>query len=288
MCYVLPPYGRRQHMCTYPLHRSRVGVLGSAGRRTPWMAAMTFRPAHLSVSSVALYTRCPAQYRQRYVDKLVTPTTAPQATGTAFHRALEAEHRGQDSERAWIAAANSTSAALAASGLDLTMSKAHGLDLLNLYRERGLGGKKGEPERKFVLPFPSPHIPVPLLGYIDLAVPDEREYRDFKTTAGTSWNAVKVALEPQLHAYGWAYQQLYRHRAERALWVVFSTRTVAMDVYEALPSPDGFRAFELEAEAAWQGIVAGRYDPCGVCKELCAPPIEKPSNGPTFVWEDAS
>jgi hypothetical protein len=244
---------------------------------------MTFRPRHLSVSSVALYTRCPAQYRQRYVDKLVTPTTAPQAPGTAFHKALEAEHRGQDSERAWIAAYN----LVEANGLTPTMSKAHGLELLNLYRERGFGGAIGEPELRFVLRPPSPHIPVPLLGFIDLVVPGNREFRDFKTTGGTFWTQAKVDLEPQVHVYGWAYQQLYRHRAERARWCVFSTATLTLDVYEALPSPDGFRLFEMQAEATWQGISEQRYDGCGECKELCKPPVERPSNGPTFTWEGA-
>lgn len=242
-----------------------------------------FRPRHLSVSSVALYTRCPAQYRQRYVDKLVTPTTAPQATGTAFHKALEAEHRGEDSERAWIAAYNAVEPALAASGQAPTLSKANGLDLLNTFRDLGLGGRRGEPERKFVLSFPSRSIPVPLLGYIDLSVPDERHFRDYKTTGGTIWNAVKVQLEPQLHTYGWAYQQLYRHRANRALWVIFNTQSLTVDVYEGQPSPDGFRAFEMQAEAAWQGIVGGKYDGCGEC-ETCAPRVIR-ENGPSVEWE---
>lgn len=244
-----------------------------------------FRPRHLSVSSVALYTRCPAQFRQRYVERLVTPTTPPQATGKAFHAALEAEHRGEDSERAWIAAYNAAEHDLAASGQLLTMSKAHGLALLNRFRELGYGGAKGEPERKFVLPFPSRSIPVPLLGYIDLNVPAERHFRDYKTTGGVTWNATKVQLEPQLHAYGWAYQQLYRHRADRALWIVFSTQTLSVEAYEAAPSPDGFRLFERQAEATWAGIVAGRYDGCGVC-ELCSPSVEKPNTGPSFTWSE--
>jgi hypothetical protein len=241
-----------------------------------------FRPRYLSVSSVALYTKCPALYHQRYVDKLVTPTTAPQATGTAFHKALEAEHRGQDSERAWIAAYN----AAESTGLMLTMSKSHGLALLNAYREAGYGGVKGEPERKFVLPFPSPKIPVPLLGYIDLPVPTERHYRDFKTTGTAWWTQLKVDLEPQVQAYGWAYQQIYRHRAEYALWLIFSTLTVAIEPFRATPSPDGFRLFERQAESTWQGIVEQRYDGCGECPELCKPPVEKPSNGPTFTWRE--
>lgn len=247
---------------------------------------MTFRPQHLSVSSVALYTRCPAQFRRRYVDRLVEPTSPAQATGTAFHKALEAEHLGHDSEQAWIVAANGAEAALAASGQTMTMSKADGLTLLNRYRDLGLGGMHGHPEHKFVLPFPSRKIPVSLLGFIDLSLPKVREYWDWKTTGGTSWTQAKVDLEPQKEAYGWAYQQLHRHRAERARWIIFNTRTLAIDVYDTLPSPDGFRLFELQAEATWQGIVGQRYEPCGECPELCKPPTERAATGPSIEWEE--
>jgi hypothetical protein len=250
---------------------------------------ITFRPAHLSVSSVALYTRCPAQWKVRYVDRLVVPTSPAQATGIAFHKALEAEHLGHDSERAWIAAANGIESALAASGQTMTMTKSDGLTLLNRYRERGLGGLRGHPERKFVLPFPSRTIPVPLLGYIDLSLPDEREYWDWKTTGGSYWTQAKVDLEPQKEVYGWAYQQLHRHRAERARWVVFNTKTLLIDVYPTMPSPDGFRLFELQAEAAWKGISEGNYTGCGACKELCKPPVEQPAKpAPSFTWEEAT
>lgn len=246
---------------------------------------MAFRPKHLSVSSVALYARCPAQWRLRYVDRLVVPTSPSQATGIAFHKALEAEHLGHDSERTWIVAANGVEAALADSGQTMTMSKSDGLTLLDRYRERGLGGMRGHPERKFVLPFPSRNIPVPLLGFIDLVLPEDREYWDWKTTGGMSWTQTKVDLEPQKEAYGWAYQQLHRHRVERARWIIFNTRTLTVDVYETVPSPDGFRLFERQAEGVWQGIIEQRYDGCGNC-EICSPPVEKPRKSPSFEWEE--
>lgn len=242
-----------------------------------------FRPRHLSVSSVGLYVKCPAQFRQRYVDRLVEPTTVPQAWGIAFHKTLEALHRGENADRAWISTFNAMRDTLAASGQELTPDKIVGLELIDAYRERGLDVIPAEPERKFVLPFPSSKIPVPLLGFIDLALPSHREFRDFKTTGGTYWNAAKVALEPQVHVYGWAYQKLYHHRADRAVWCVFNTQTVTLETYEALPSPDMFRVFEQQAEAVWDGIVNERYDGCGRCT-LCAPRVVR-ENGPTVEWD---
>jgi hypothetical protein len=245
---------------------------------------MTIFPRHLSVSAVQLYVRCPMQWRQRYVERVVTPDSRPQAWGKAFHKALEALHRGDDADLAWLSAWKSLGLGELQSPPPMP-GKMHGLELLEAYRARGLDAARGEPERMFKLPFPSPKIPVPLLGYIDLAVPAERHFRDFKTTSGSSWTAEKVALEDQLHVYGWAYQQLYRHRAERALWVIFSTVTPTVTVLEGVPSPDGFRLFERVAEKVWDGIVNGRFDGCGSCV-ICAPPGEKaPANAPSFAWE---
>ena len=246
----------------------------------------TFRPRHLSASSVALYTRCPAQYHRRYVERAPDPDSVPQAFGKAFHKALEMLHRGDDAELAWIAAWNAADAACASRGMALTPGKAHGLALLDLYRERGLDAVRGDPERKFELHLPTSNVPVPILGFIDLAVPEAREFRDFKTTGGSWWTQTKVDMEHQLHLYGWAYQRLYRHRPSVARWCVFNTLTPTLDVYEAYPSPDGLRLFELQAEAAWKGITSGRFDGCGEAKcPVCAPPIAPRPAGPTLSLE---
>lgn len=241
-----------------------------------------FRPKHLSVSSVALFARCPLQWKQRYVDRLAQPSNPPMLFGKAFHAALEAEHRGQDSERALIAAWNAGDADLSASGQSMHPGKAHALDLLNTYRKLGYGGPLGEPERKFLLPLPSPTIPVPVLGYIDLPIPERRRFREFKTTSTSSWNATKIALEHQLHVYGWAYQNTYRHRAECAEYVIFGTVNPTVELIEATPLPDGFRLFERAAEAVWTAITEQRFDGCGTC-DVCRPAVSK--DGPTIDWE---
>jgi hypothetical protein len=249
-----------------------------------------FFPRHLSVSAVQTYVTCPAAWKARYIDRLVQPSNPPMLFGKAFHAALEAEHKGADSERALIAAWNIADADLAASGQAMHPGKAHGLDLLNVYRERGLGGALGQPERKFVLALPSSKIPVPVLGFIDLPIPERRRFREFKTTGTTSWTDVKIQTQAQLHVYGWAYQQLYHHRVVCAEYVIFRTDIVQVDVFEAVPSADGFRAFEFEAEATWRGITDGNFEGCGkqgcdVCRQ---PLVEKASNGPSFTWDEAT
>lgn len=245
-----------------------------------------FLPRHLSVSSVALYVTCPAAWKAKYVDRLVLPSNSPMAFGKAFHTALEAEHRGENSERAMIAAWNIGDADVAASGQTLQPDKVHALKLLDEYKRQGLGGKMGEPERQFKLRLLAPNVPVPVLGYIDLVVPERRRFREFKTTSTTTWTYEKVALERQLAVYGRAYQELYHHRVDCAEYCVFRTDIVQVDVIEAVPSADGFRLFELEAEAMWQGVKDGNFEGCG--RQSCAvcrmDSVAKPSAGPTVEW----
>ncbi len=243
-----------------------------------------FRPTHLSVSSIELFTRCPMQWRARYVHKRSGPVNGPLLFGKAFHAALEAEHRGDDADLAFISAWNAADADLIVSGQVLHPGKAHGLALLEAYRARGYGGQMGDPERKFSLPLPSEIVTVPLVGFIDLPVPGQRRFREFKTASGASWTDTKVALQHQLHVYGWAYQMLYRHRPECAEYVIFGTTTPTVNVIEARPSPDGFRLFVRVAETVWKAIEEERYDGCGTC-DLC-----KPSHGdcgPTLQMEAA-
>lgn len=241
---------------------------------------MSYRPRHLSVSAVALYVKCPAQYRQRYVERLVTPSNPYMLFGSTFHAALEAEHRGEDSERALIAAWNKNQGILDTADLGQMASKLHALALLDEYKARGLGGKIGVPERKFVRRLPMANVPVPILGYVDLSIPERRRFREYKTTSGTSWTREKIQSEHQLHVYGWDYQQTYRHRADCAEYVIFSTVSPTLEVIEAVPSPDGMRLFEIAAEGVWNGIVNEQYDGCGECRELCNPTISRPDNGP--------
>lgn len=240
----------------------------------PWL------PRHLSVSSVELYARCPAQWKRRYIDRIDTPSTA-MVWGSAFHKALEIGHGGGDVEVAWLSSWNAARDNLAARGLPIAPSKTHGLDLLAAFIARGLM-IPCPAEVKFVLPFPSGRIPVPLLGYVDAFPSDET--REYKTTGGGWWSEQKAQMAHQTHVYGWVRQRTLHDRRPMR-YVIFNTRIPTLTEYVVEPSPDGFRLFEKTAEAAWDGISRGVYDGCGMCKELCRPLAESVDNAASFDLE---
>lgn len=224
-------------------------------------------PRHLSVSSVELYARCPAQWKRRYVDRINVPTPA-MAWGSAFHKALETGHQGGDAEVAWMQAWNAARDEAIARGQTFAPSKTHGLLLLDEFARRGLM-VPCRAEVKFRLAFPNARIPVPLLGFVDAFLDDES--REYKTTKGGWWTEIKAQLAHQTHVYGWVRQRVLNNRRPMR-YVIFNTRVPTLTEYVVEPSPDGFRVFEQLAEGVWDGIVNGRYDGCGTCREVCKPP----------------
>lgn len=233
---------------------------------------MVFLPRHLSVSSVELYARCPAQWKRRYVDRVIDPPNRAMAWGTAFHKALETVHTdepGAAYELAWIKTWNAMQAVI---GRDFWPSKSYGIDLLEAFHARGLA-VTCPAEVKFFLPFPGGKIPVPLHGYVDAFAPDDT--REYKTTKGGWWNQLRADMSHQAHVYGWVRQRTLHHRRP-VRFVIFGTRVPTITEYVVEPSPDGFRLFEQLAEGVWNGITEARYAGCGECF-VCDPKSEKPA-----------
>jgi hypothetical protein len=85
---------------------------------TPWL------PKRLSVTAVEAYIRCPAAYERRYVHGVIDPPSPPMSFGRCMATALEALHRGQDGEVAWLRA---YAAAQAAGEMAGAPSIQHGL-----------------------------------------------------------------------------------------------------------------------------------------------------------------
>lgn len=179
--------------------------------------------------------------------------------GKAFALALEAHHRGQDGDVAFVRA--HAAAGNAQPGAE------HGLRLLDLYRERF--NFEGTPEQKFSLYLPDrEQIPVPILGFMDLECAEE--VVEFKTSRNP-WTQSRADAEYQSAVYGWAFQRRHRRRPLGVRYLVFSTRTV--DVQEIVTHPTGsdLRLFELAARIMWRGVSSRQIQGCGRC-HVCKPP----------------
>lgn len=209
-----------------------------------------FRPPHLSVSSVELYARCPAQWKARYVDKLPSAQSPEMAFGAVIGKALEALHSGHDAELV-LAQTHAQSAVRPVRDVD------YALRLLNLYRELGLCDVVGVPEQRFLLHLPDrTRVPVPILGYLDLELEDR--VREIKTSRA-KWTEMRAQAAHQTHVYGWAFQQRKHRRPVCVEYVIFNTMRPDILTLNVEPNADGLRLFELAAAATWSGIVAGRF-----------------------------
>jgi hypothetical protein len=248
---------------------------------------MTYRPRVLSHSAVELYGRCPAAYRQRYVLGVVSPPTPLMVFGRCFSTALEALHRGGDGEVAWVRA---YSAAQAIGELPLgSPTIEHGLRLLALYHARGVG--VGTPEWKFEVHLPNRDaVPVPILGYLDLATDDE--VWEFKTTSAR-WDQGRVDGSPQAALYRYAYQRVTGRKPQCVRFLVFSTRRVELSEFCAYPAGPELRLFELKAAAVWRAVSEGRFPAtckradCPACVEagVAAPLTVSARKDGLFTWD---
>lgn len=222
-------------------------------------------PQHLSVSSVQLYAKCPLAWKRRYFDKQPEPPSAPMSFGKAFAEALEAHHRGGDADVVFAKAHYATGNAYP--GVE------HGLELLELYRRQF--DLDGVPEQRFLLPLTDRvRVPVPILGYMDLEREDE--VVEFKTSKNP-WTQDRADREFQSAVYGWAFSERHGRRPKRVRYIVFSTKTVAVQEISTHPNDEVLRAFELAAAVTWNGIVRESFSGCRQCA-VCRPQEDQ------YVW----
>lgn len=237
---------------------------------------MTYRPRYLSHSAIDCYVTCPALYQRRYVHGVIDPPSPAMAFGKCFALALEAEHQGQDGDVAWV---RQYAACQQAGELPPgSPSIQHGLALLGLYRQRGVG--QGQPERDFLLHLPDRDaVPVPIKGFMDLVTEDE--VWEFKTSAA-KWDQGRVDGSHQASVYRWAFTQLYHRKPQCVRFLVFSTRTVALEEFCAYPAGPELQLFELRAATTWRGVRDGVFPArcgkpwCAACVEAGVVPIKTP------------
>jgi hypothetical protein len=211
-------------------------------------------PKRLSVSAVECYARCPAAYERRYVHGVVDPPSPAMAFGRCMATALEALHRGQDGDVAWLRA---YALAQAAGEMRGAPSIQHGLALLGAYQAHGV--VQGEPEWRWELYLPDRDaVPVPLVGFLDVATPTE--VVEFKTSAAV-WDQARVDGSAQAAVYHWAYTRLKGRKPRQVRFIILHTRRVELRELVTYPTGDGLRLFQFQAAAVWRGVRAGQFAP---------------------------
>lgn len=145
--------------------------------------------AHLSASELALFDRCPAAWRARYVDGVVDPPTEAMRFGTAVHKGCEAHYRQEDGIGAFVANWTYQTGCLRAAGLPVDPRlEMLGVRLVRQVRDLGLAG---EAERTVTVR--AAGLP-PLHGFVDLWDPEHNTVLDFKT-ARSAWTAQQLARQ---------------------------------------------------------------------------------------------
>lgn len=241
---------------------------------------MTYRPHSLSYSQIELYSRCPAAWERRYIHG-VKDVSAPLTFGSCFANALEALHRGQDAETAWVKAyaAEQTAGNLPPGSPRIEM----GLQLLALYHERGVF--QGQPEQRWSLYLPNRDaVPVPIVGVFDLCA--DWGFMEAKT-GQTKWDQGRCDESLQGRLYAWGYTRVTGRKPQRAHWLCFHTGRGELLEFESYYAIGRDALLEIEAQAAyvWRGIRDQHFEPkcckpwCDACVEAGVVPVKQPRGG---------
>lgn len=220
---------------------------------------------HLSYSSISAYLACGEAWRFRYVEQIKTPTGPELVFGTAFHKAIEGQLRGEGQAlnlwpKAWGEALEGNSVYWGDDmpeeynnqGVRMLASPDIQNTIGQIKPAKGPDGPRIEQRVELRVP----GVPIPVIGYIDVITEDGIP-GDFKTSA-RSWGADKAQSETQPLFYlaalnqaghevpGWAF----RH------YVFVKTKTPQVQVIEHRHKPsEVFWLFEV-IQRVWRGIDA--------------------------------
>jgi putative RecB family exonuclease len=244
----------------------------------------------ISVSKINLYLMCPLKYRYQHIDKLPKPFKPSElALGTAIHSAIEWWHKhrqnGNSPDRAEVV--NIFEADLQAQAMDeirykngenLTASLSKGRELLAVY----LKEYSGKPVKAVEMPFRVPLVDtetgetleIPLDGYFDL-IEAEDTIVELKT-ASKAYDMTAILQNLQLTAYAYAYEMIYKRRANLRLDVLIKTKTPKLQSTEVIrEEPDFIRFFHV-AKGVSKAIESEHFYPnegwqCQGCEyfEVC-------------------
>jgi hypothetical protein len=175
-------------------------------------------------------------------------------------QALEALHKGQDGQVAWIKGHNHFDAILNEKGAGpLYPGITRGLDLLASYEESGVF--KGTPESEFHITVP--RLPVKVMGYRDLKT--SRGFVEFKTSKA-KWDHERIDEEIQATIYWLGHREETGNDPTQATYVIMPTSGLPnVRLHQTKRSEQQIQEFYEFANECWEGMAKGVYVPGDKC-----------------------
>lgn len=247
---------------------------------------------YVSASRLNLWLRCPLAFRLRYIDGIRTKPTASLFLGKAVHHALEYYYRHRQlgvwltpedvvafSERSWELLAAEEQMEFD-SALEAAALQQDARTLVTAYLAQ-VPTDEPRPllvetslEAPLIDPFTSEDLGIPLVGIVDLVMPERGGpvICDFKTAAKSNMPH-EIMHEVQLTAYSLLFRNVSQ-TTERGLKIrtLVKTKTPKIDTHRYSTRTEAhFRRFFSLVRAYLDDLHAGRflYRPgwtCGMCE----------------------
>lgn len=242
---------------------------------------------YLSVSQVGTFSRCPEQWRRRYIEKEVIPPGIAARVGTGVHKGAEVNWKEkvqtgrdeplnvvQDAARdaykkglldgVYIPPQEKGSAKKdMAEGVDVVTSLAE-----VFHRDMAPTIMPRYVEKK--VEYQDPRLPVPFIGYIDLITEDLR-LSDMKTAA-RSWSQAKADEDLQATGYWKFVQELLGQEPSSITFdVLVKNKTPKYQVIETTRQAADWDALVARCQTMLKMVEAGIFPPAETGSWICSP-----------------
>lgn len=243
---------------------------------------------HISPSSINTYTKCPEQWRRRYVLRDRIPPKLAMVKGTALHKGAEFNYKQKINTRADLPVKDVKDFSAAAfdeaikddgillgkeeasMGKDKAIGEAKdgAIALAELYtKESAPHYQPLEVEAKVLIVLPSSTHN--LLSIADLVTEDDGII-EYKT--GKKWSQDRADTEPQLTFQAMTFKALYKKDPKKIVVenMVTSTKTPYRNSIETTRTEEDYTAMVNRINAVLEGINKGVYPPANPSGWWCS------------------
>lgn len=242
---------------------------------------------HLSVSQVAMFSRCPEQWRRRYIEKEVIPPGIAARVGTGVHKGAETNWKAkiqtgkdepldviQDAARDAYRNGLLEGVYIPPKEKDTARNDmAEGVDTVTglaevFHREMAPNIMPKYIEKK--VEYKPSELSVPFVGYIDL-ITDDLVLSDLKTAA-RSWTQAKADEDIQITGYWMFAQKMLGQPPNRlTLDVLVKNKTPKYQEIETTRQQSDWDALIARSRTMLKMVEAGIFPPADSGCWLCSP-----------------